>query len=94
MDLAQALEQDDPFDWDDANIEHLGWHDVEPYEAEEILYNCLMLSDLYLEEGEWRRDALGRTDNRRMLKVSYTKRDNKIRVCTAKTPNLDEQRRL
>jgi uncharacterized DUF497 family protein len=80
------------FQWDDANIEHLGWHDVEPYEAEEVFHGDYLEYSPYVEAGELRFDLLGKTRAGRLLKIVYTQREDGIRVCSAFTPNQKERR--
>lgn len=79
------------FEWDEANIEHIAWHDVTPTEAEEVFYDPdLVEYPSYIEHGERRFDILGSTDTGRILKVVYTIREGAVRVVrvvTAHDPN-------
>lgn len=78
------------FDWDDDNIEHLAWHEVEPEEAQDVFYNDRIEYQPYIENGENRQNIVGRTDAGRLLKVIFTLRGGKVRVCSAYTPGKRE----
>ena len=75
------------FDWDDDNVEHLGWHDVEPYEAQEVFYGEAVEYPWYFENGERRQNLVGQTEAGRPLEVVYTLRGAKVRVCSAYSPS-------
>jgi len=72
------------FDWDLANIGHIGDHDVTPEEAEEAILGDSVEMDFDEEEGDEERwTYLGETRFGRILHVVITMRDEKIRVVTA-----------
>jgi len=79
------------FQWDERNIEHVTAHDVEPYEAEEVLDNDPLIlrtrDDKYL--------AYGQADSGRYLLVVFVwKSADVIRVITARDLTAAEKRRL
>lgn len=75
------------FDWDEANIAHIGWHGVEPYEAEEVFVDDGLIELPSREvEGEERRAITGATEAGRILTVIYTLRNGQVRVVSAFTP--------
>lgn len=91
--LALSEEDNEPeldFDWDDANMAHIGAHAVKPEEAVEVFFNDSIDYPEYVEEDEVRYDKLGRTDNDRVLLVVYTLRGDKIRVVTAFRPSDED----
>jgi uncharacterized DUF497 family protein len=71
------------FDWDEANIAHIAEHDVEPYEAEEVVTNRPIDLDSQTRNGELRLMQIGETETGRVLIVVTTLRDKKTRVVTA-----------
>lgn len=81
------------FDWDEANEWHLGEHDIEPYEATEVLFNDPVKLWKGIEEGELRYRVVGETDNGRLLVIVYTYRGEKVRVITGFKPNQEERRK-
>lgn len=84
----------DGFEWDDANIEHVARHGVEPREAEEALLDIGRVGiDAYNVRGETRWASLGSTEAGRVLFVVFTRRTEKIRVVTARDVEEKEKRR-
>ena len=71
------------FDWDDANIAHIGRHGVSPAEAEEAVANTAFAMASVLSNDERRMVCAGRTAAGRVLKVVYTFRTGKVRIVTA-----------
>jgi uncharacterized DUF497 family protein len=71
------------FEWDKANIAHLARHQVTPIEAEQVIVNDPVESDLYWVESEERVTAVGPTDAGRFLHVVITLRGSKVRCVTA-----------
>lgn len=68
------------FDWDEANVEHIARHGVEPYEVEGALLDPGRVArDVRNARGEVRRAVLGATEAGRVLFVVYTIRDGRIR---------------
>lgn len=74
------------FEWDLANIGHLGWHDVEPYEAEDAFFKSVSTTTEQEVDGELRYRFDGLTDNGRPLTVVFTLRGDRVRVITAFEP--------
>lgn len=83
------------FDWDKANIDkNLVKHKVDFREAEEIFFNKprrLYLDKLH-SQIEVRYTALGITNKKRKLIISYTIRKNKIRIISARDQSRKERR--
>lgn len=77
------LEQDLAFDWDGANIEHIGRHGVAPGDVVEVLSNGA--TDLRYEvlKGEERWTSIGHTGQLRILIKVWKMRGELIRVVTA-----------
>ena len=71
------------FEWDEANVKHIGEHDVSPEEAEEALLLAPLELDSYVVDGELRFEDVGQTEAGRILKVVSTLRDERVRVVTA-----------
>jgi len=71
------------FDWDDANREHIGRHDVSVAEAEEALSGATLDLDRYTILGELRYEDVGATASGRILKLVTTDRAGLVRVITA-----------
>lgn len=81
------------FDWDDANLEHIAEHDVEPEEAEEAVLDPKRVSrTAYAREGERRYAVLGVTEDGRRLFVVFTRRGLAIRVISARDATDAEKR--
>ena len=84
---------DDDFDWDEANIGHVGAHGVEPWEAEDAVLSAdRIVVGMRRERSESRRTIVGRTETDRILAVIYTVRAGRIRVVTARKPTNAELR--
>ena len=84
------------FDWDEGNSRKSAEkHFVSQTEAEQIFFNSplLLLPDPRHSSEEMRMHALGRTDERRPLLVTFTSRgDGKlIRIISARPMNRKEQ---
>jgi uncharacterized DUF497 family protein len=64
------------FDWDDGNARKNEKHGVSAAEAEQVFFNSplLLVADARHREGEPRLHALGRTDEARLLHISFTLR--------------------
>lgn len=78
------------FEWDDANIDHVARHEVEPDEAEAVLDN----KPLILKTADDKYLAYGRTDEGRYLLVVFVRKTGKVRVITARDMTEGEKRRL
>ena len=87
------------FDWDQGNLEHIKKHNVEYTECEEVFSNGPFAGeDKNHSQSEIRFQALGETNNGRLLFVSFTIRENessssskKIRVISARDQSKKEK---
>ena len=84
------------FDWDDGNIlkneikHNLKWQTIE-----ELFFNepLVVVEDKkYSDETECRCLALGYVNDGRLISVIFTKRDNKIRVISARAMSKKERK--
>lgn len=84
-----------PFQWDEANEEHIARHGIDPEEAEEALSDpdAVPASIRPAPNGEWRGALVGQTESGRYLTVIYTYRQDLIRVVTARDATDAERRR-
>lgn len=87
----------DGFDWDHGNTHKMvNKHKVIPSEAEQIFFNepLLLLSDLKHSRDEPRFHALGITDDRRLLHVTFTLRaqNTLIRLISARDMHRKERK--
>ncbi|MFK8021269.1 MAG: BrnT family toxin [Pseudomonadales bacterium] len=85
------------FDWDEGNARKSAEkHDVSHGEAEQVFFNqpLLVVQDVKHSEIEPRFHALGFTDARRMLHISFTLRSDEslIRVISARDMHRKERR--
>ncbi len=82
------------FEWDTGNSDKNRLkHKVDAKEAEEVFFNkpFLTVPDQKHSVTEMRFQALGKTNSNRKLFVSYTIRNNKIRVISIRDMNKKEQ---
>jgi uncharacterized DUF497 family protein len=82
------------FDWDDGNTyKNEKKHGIKWQVIEEIFFNepLLLLEDVKHSNDECRCFALGKTDEDLKLFVAFTKRENKIRVISARAMNKKER---
>lgn len=84
------------FDWDHGNArKSTQKHDVIQSEAEQIFFNqpLLLLDDIAHSQQEARYHALGKTEDGRLLHVSFTlrARDTLIRVISARDMSRKEK---
>ncbi|HEV2185834.1 MAG TPA: BrnT family toxin [Stellaceae bacterium] len=84
------------FEWDDGNSrKSVDKHSVSQTEAEEVFFNepLLVIEDVQHSGQEMRFHALGRTDARRLLHVTFTLRrdDRLIRVISARPMHRNER---
>jgi uncharacterized DUF497 family protein len=84
------------FDWDNGNArKSADKHDVSQGEAEQAFFNepLLMVADIRHSGAEARIHALGRTDDGRLLHVTFTLRARgaKIRVISARDMSRKER---
>jgi len=84
------------FDWDAGNArKSIDKHDVSQAEAEQVFFNepLLTVPDAKHSANEQRIHALGRTDDGRVLHITFTLRDNatKLRVISARDMSRKER---
>jgi len=83
------------FDWDDGNARKNDKHGVSMAESEQVFFNepLLLIADAKHSEGESRFHALGKTDDGRMLHITFTLRQagKKIRVISARDTHRKER---
>lgn len=83
------------FQWDRGNERKSSdKHNVSQVEAEQVFFNqlLLLLEDKAHSQREMRFHALGRTDTNRKLHITFTIRDNKIRVISARPMHKKERK--
>lgn len=83
------------FEWDEGNRDkNEGKHGVTYIECEEIFFNhpLLVVKDPHHSQAEPRHVALGRTQEKRLLFVAFTIRNEKIRVISARPMSRKERR--
>lgn len=83
------------FEWDKWNIDKsFKKHNVTNIEAEEIFVNKPLktFKNKKHSQKEFRFSALGITNKKRRLYVSFTIRDNKIRIISARDQSRKERR--
>lgn len=80
------------FEWDKGNIDkNFISHSVTNKEAEEVFSNKpLIWEDIKHSTAEKRFQALGKTDKGRLLFISFTIRNEKIRVISVRDMNKKE----
>jgi uncharacterized DUF497 family protein len=82
------------FQWDRGNIDkNLIKHSVENWECEQVFFNkpLVVLEDPRHSLAEKRCAAFGKTDAERLLVVIFTKRDDLLRVISARDMNKKER---
>ncbi|MFA6015631.1 MAG: BrnT family toxin [Gallionellaceae bacterium] len=84
------------FDWDDGNARKNEKHDVRMAEAEQVFFNdpLLLLEDAKHNQRESRIHALGKTDEERLLHITFTLRhsEEKIRIISARDMHKKERK--
>lgn len=85
------------FDWDDGNARKSEEkHEVSMAEAEQVFFNdpLLLLQDVKHSQRENRNHALGKTDEERLLHITFTVRHagEKIRVISARDMHKKERK--
>jgi len=84
------------FDWDDGNARKNEKHGVSMAEAEQVFFNdpLLLLEDAKHSQRESRIYTLGKTDEERLLHITFTLRHNeeKIRVISARDMHKKERK--
>ncbi|MDP3037598.1 MAG: BrnT family toxin [Rhodocyclaceae bacterium] len=83
------------FDWDEGNARKNEKHGVSTAEAEQVFFNAplLLLADDKHSQQEARHHALGKTDDGRLVHVSFTLRESGrlIRVISARDMHRKER---
>jgi uncharacterized protein len=82
------------FQWDEGNADkNLIAHGVQNWECEQVFFNepLLVLDDPKHSTTESRWAGLGRTDDGRLLVVIFTRRENAIRIISARDMNRRER---
>lgn len=83
------------FDWDDGNARKNDKHGVSMAESEQVFFNepLLLILDTKHSDGESRFHALGKTDDGRILHITFTLRQagKKIRVISARDMHRKER---
>jgi uncharacterized DUF497 family protein len=83
------------FEWDQGNARKNDKHGVTAAEAEQVFFNepLLLLDDVRHSETEARFHALGKSDNGRLLQITFTLRaaGTRIRVISARDMHRKER---
>lgn len=83
------------FDWDDGNARKNDKHGVSTAEAEQVFFNAplLLLADVRHSQQEVRIHALGKSDEGRLLHITFTLREagERIRVISARDMHRKER---
>ncbi len=83
------------FDWDEGNSQKNVKHSVSTAESEQVFFNAplLLLEDVKHSERESRFHALGKTDDGRLLHITFTLRNDgkSIRVISARDMHKKER---
>jgi uncharacterized DUF497 family protein len=83
------------FDWDDGNVCKNDKHGVSTAESEQVFFNepLLLLTDEKHSQAELRFHALGKTDEGRILHITFTLRNagKQIRVISARDMHRKER---
>ena len=91
-----SLQKIEGFDWDTGNAGKSEKHGVTQIEAEQVFLNepLLMLHDVKHSHSEARFHALGRTNDGRLLHITFTLRaeGTKIRVISARDMHPKERK--
>lgn len=90
------LSEIEEFEWDEGNFEHIKKHKVTYVDCEEIITNrpLLINEDKTHSKLEKRFQALGQTNDGRLLFIAFTIRKNKIRIISAREQNRKEKIQL
>ena len=93
--MEKLFEQFSGFQWDRGNIDkNLIKHNVKNWECEQVFFNrpLLVLDDPKHSVSEKRWAAFGKTDADRFLVVIFAKRNNLIRIISARDMNKRERK--
>ncbi len=92
MAITFDLSKVEGFEWDKGNLGHINKHKVKYTECEEIFGNIpFVAEDEVHSEIEERFHALGKANRGRLLFVSFTIRNKKIRVISARDQDRKEK---
>lgn len=84
------------FNWDAGNArKSVDKHDVSQAEAEQIFFNepLLTVPDAKHSSSEQRMHALGRTDDGRLLHITFTLRENDTRIRVISARDMSRKKR-
>jgi uncharacterized DUF497 family protein len=81
------------FDWDAANVGHIGRHALTPFEVEEAVCRPHVTTPAETIQGEKRWKLLGKTASGRYIAVVFTIRRKRFRTVTAYEMNAAERRK-
>ncbi|HEY4695122.1 MAG TPA: BrnT family toxin [Candidatus Nanoarchaeia archaeon] len=81
------------FEWDKGNIGKSKKHGVSDQETEEVFFDSGKVSfkDLVHSDTEERFILLGKTSKERLLYIVFTKREDRIRIISARDVNKKER---
>lgn len=81
------------FEWDDGNGRKTEKHSVSAAEAEQVFFNAplLLLADAKHSQNEARYHALGKSDDGRILHITFTLRGPLLRVISARDASRRER---
>lgn len=84
------------FEWDKGNLEHVKKHSVDYRECEQVFFNkpLLIREDEKHSQLEKRFHALGITDKKRFVFVTFTIRKNIFRIISARDQNRKERKEV
>ena len=91
-----AWERISGFDWDAGNArKSVDKHEVSQAEAEQVFFNepLLTVPDTKHSTAEQRIHALGRTDDGRLLHITFTLRDNETKIRLISARNMSRKER-
>jgi uncharacterized protein len=83
------------FDWDEGNkTKNYQKHQITYKECEEVFFNKPLINNLDEKHSQYEKRfrSLGRTNKNRKLFISYTIRNQKIRIISARDQNKKERR--
>ncbi len=84
------------FEWNQGNLKHIQRHRVNYKECEQVFFNkpLLIYEDKAHSEAEKRFNILGLTNRHRLIFLTFTVRNKKIRVISARDQNKKERGKL
>jgi uncharacterized DUF497 family protein len=83
------------FDWDEGNVRKNEKHGVSMAEAEQVFFNAplLLLEDSLHSQKEPRFHALGKTDDGRLLHITFTLRESGLLIRVISARNMHRKER-